>query len=347
MINVKNESGDSESNIDDFKSSSSNESPKRYPRTGTLTNSVPSPYETASDQAEPKVKSSRVQWSKVGPTSYASAGETIKTMPVGVYTIKMVNGEPVFDKNETNVDELLDFPDSKTDKILTEIDEFWEKHELFKKHGFLHRRGYLLYGPPGGGKTSLVQQVIKKIIEKRGIVFICGCPSITSMGLKAFREVEPNRNAVCIFEDIDAIIDRYGEDDLLSMLDGENQIDKVVNIATTNYPEKLDKRLVNRPRRFDRVIKIGTPNETVRRMYFKDKLKIDDIELENWVKSTDGFSFATMAELVISVKCLNNPFEKSVETLRKLMSSKPNSSQTGDENDEQGRMGFFPSGTKR
>jgi ATP-dependent 26S proteasome regulatory subunit len=55
----------------------------------------------------------------------------------------------------------------------------------------------------------------------------------------------------------------------LSVLDGENQVDKVLNIATTNYPEKLDRRLVGRPRRFDRLIYIDMPNHVVRREYFK------------------------------------------------------------------------------
>ena len=335
-----------DSSIEDFKSSPTTPTPSRMSRLRGIP--VSNRYQRDNDDrtVDEVVVSTRVQWAKNGPTSFKSVGKTIKSIPSGVYNILNINGETIFDKNQINVDLLIDFPDSKTDKILKEVDDFWKTADLFDKHGFLHRRGYLLYGPPGGGKTSLVQQIIKKIIENKGIVFMCGNPSTTSEGLKIFREVEPERNAVCVFEDIDAIIDQYGEDELLSMLDGENQIDKVINIATTNYPEKLDKRLVNRPRRFDRVIKINTPTAEIRRIYFKDKLKIEDSELEMWVKSTDNFSFAAMAELVISVKCLNNPFDKAVETLRKLMTSKPSSTQSGDETDEPGKMGFFPVGRK-
>jgi hypothetical protein len=274
-------------------------------------------------------KVSKSQWAVCGSSEFTGIQKTQKSLTAGVYRVKLRNGEVVMCKADINVDDLLEFPDSLSDTILKEINDFWEKADLFKKYGFLHRRGYLMYGPAGGGKTSLVQQIIKKIIDRDGLVFICDNPSILAMGLAVFREIEPKRNVVCIFEDLDSIIDSNGEDTILSILDGELQIDKVLNIATTNYPENLDKRLVGRPRRFDRVIRIGMPNEAVRRLYFSTKLGITDDELVCWVKKTDEFSFAAMAELVISVKCLGHNLDESVKTLRELLDSKPSSSGDG------------------
>ena len=40
----------------------------------------------------------------------------------------------------------------------------------------------------------------------------------------------------------------------------------------TNYPEKLDKRVKSRPRRFDRVVKINNPNKEMRKKFFEIKL---------------------------------------------------------------------------
>lgn len=274
-----------------------------------------------------KGKSKLSQWSQFGHDSYIAVGNTFKKLKSGVYDIETdrQSGQSVFVEKHISVDDVLNFPDSKCDKILREMDDFWNRSKIFKEYGFLHRRGYLLYGPPGSGKTVLVQQVIKKIVDQGGIVFICKNPSTFSMGLSIFREIEPNRQIVCIFEDIEAIITDYGDDALLSLLDGENQIDKVLNIATTNYPEELDKRIIARPRRFDRVIKIGMPGAKIRRIYFEKKLKIKKDELEKWVKDSMGFSFAAMAELVISVKCLGNEFEKAIEILKDLMNSKKSS----------------------
>jgi AAA+ superfamily predicted ATPase len=273
-----------------------------------------------SDDDYKKVK--RVQWSQVGPGQFVGCGRTLEKLYPQIYSIGELRGEALFINRNTTVDELMEFPDSKTDKIITEIEDFWAREELFKQFGFLHRRGYLLYGPAGSGKTSLVQQIIARIIQKQGTVFLCEHPALFLEGLQTFREVEPNRPVVCIFEDIDAIIAKYGEDTLLSVLDGENQIDKVLNIATTNYPEKLDKRIISRPRRFDRVIRIGMPSSEIRAAYFSKKLGIQDNELKQWVNVTDDFSFAAMSELVISVKCLGHSFEHATDTLRALLSKK-------------------------
>jgi hypothetical protein len=172
------------------------------------------------------------------------------------------------------------------------------------------------------GKTCLVQQIIADIVNADGLVFQCtNHPAVFNDGLAQFRKVEPDRPIVCLFEDIDAIVAEHGEDEILQLLDGESAIDKCLNIATTNYPENLDKRLVARPRRFDRVIQIGMPSPEVRKLYFQKKLNVTDVEIENWVKASDGFSFAACAELVISVCCFEKPFENAVKDLKEMMSA--------------------------
>lgn len=268
-----------------------------------------------------------VQWAICGPHSYKPVSITYDKLEKGVYGIYAnPNHGIIFERKDICVDDLLRFPDSVSDKILNEITTFWGKGDKFKEHGFLHRRGYLLHGPAGSGKTCLVQQIIADIVKNDGLVFQCSNhPSVFNDGLALFRKVEPNRPTVCLFEDIDAIIDEYGEDDILTLLDGENQIDRVLNIATTNYPENLDRRLVARPRRFDRVIKVDMPSNDVRRMYFIHKLKVSVSELDMWVEASEGFSFAACAELVISVCCFEKTFEESVKTLREMMTTKVSS----------------------
>src|SRR5476651_2663666 len=112
---------------------------------------------------------------------------------------------------------------------------------------------------------------------------------------------KPGCSIVCLFEDIDDIIEIHGDSELLQWLDCSHQINKVINIATTNYPERLDRRIVSRPRRFDRIIKIEAPTEPIREAYLRKKLPdlVTNGQLAHWVKLTDGLSFAAMAELVI------------------------------------------------
>lgn len=283
------------------------------------------------------------QWTLHGPNTYVSVPPTKTKLPPGLYDIEVKNGTLTYCKADLKVDNLMEFPDSVSDSILKEIDSFWTKEAIFKEYGFLHRRGYLLYGPQGSGKTAIVQQVISKIIITGGIIFCCGQPQVLAPGLSIFRQIEPDRPVVCLFEDIDAIIQTFGEDKILALLDGEEQIDKVLNIATTNYPEKLNKRIVSRPRRFDRVLKIGMPNDAVRKVYFADKLNIKENELDKWVKATDGFSFAACAELVISVKCLGHSFEEAFKILKKMMTHKVSSVESEFTDEPAG----FAAGTKR
>lgn len=280
---------------------------------------------------------SLVQWAVCGPHTYKPVSSTAPKLQSGVYStaVSQYHGI-IYQKKNVCVDDLLRFPDSVSEKILAEITTFWGKGDKFQEHGFLHRRGYLLHGPAGSGKTCLVQQIIADIVNADGLVFQCtNHPAVFNDGLAQFRKVEPNRPVVCLFEDIDAIIEEHGEDEILTLLDGENQIDKVLNIATTNYPEKLDRRLVARPRRFDRVLKIGMPPAEVRKMYFQKKLNVTETEIEKWVEASDGFSFAACAELVISVCCFEKKFDEAVTTLKEMMETKLSS------NDYNGaKMGF-------
>ncbi len=92
------------------------------------------------------------------------------------------------------------------------------------------------------GKTSTIAVVTKQMTDAGGVVFLGDTsPQILAIGLKQFREIEPDRPAVVILEDIDTIIENFGESEVLSILDGENSIANVCYIATTNFPENLDR----------------------------------------------------------------------------------------------------------
>ncbi|MBN9519093.1 hypothetical protein J0H58_11335, partial [bacterium] len=135
---------------------------------------------------------------------------------------------------------------------------------------------------------------------------------------------------VCVFEDIDAIIKEYGDAELLQILDGNAQIDKVVNLASTNYPERLDRRIIARPRRFDRLIKIDPPDAALREAFFARKLPaLPPADLARWVAASDGLPFAGLTELVISVECLGHELEAAARTLRELDRHTPSSDQFG------------------
>lgn len=188
--------------------------------------------------------------------------------------------------------------------------------------------------------TVTVQLISQFVIKNNGIALFVNDPHLCTKGLRLLRAVEPNRHIVMILEDVDSIIDNYGETALLALMDGELQIDNVLFIATTNYPERLDKRFINRPSRFDVIKKIGMPSPSARRLYLATKngrLK-DTNELEQWVDATEGFSVAHLKELIVAVEVFGVSFDHAASRLKKMMDVKVSSTQCDDS-----RFGFMSS----
>ena len=238
-------------------------------------------------------------------------------LEAGVYTAGMKDGQPYLIRESPVTDQLLSLPDSKTITMLHEFDRFWGLEGTFGKFGFLHKRGFFLVGAPGAGKTASVQLLSKALVEKfDGVVLYLENPMVAYACLRMIRSIEPTRRIVCVLEDLDSLIDTYEEADFLSLFDGEKSIDHVVFVATTNYPEDIDKRFLDRPSRFDQVITIDLPSFADRLFYLKNRTSdIDDATLEKWAIATKGFGIAHLKEIIISVTCFGYTFE---ETLKRL-----------------------------
>lgn len=205
--------------------------------------------------------------------AYFGCDEAVDKLPAGMYTIESSQQQGIYFKNfKPDLDELLALSDSASEAVYKHVEKFWDSEESYKRFGVVWKRGIMLWGPPGSGKTTCVHMVAKNVIDSGGIAVFVKNPDVAHLGLSMFRRIEPERQVVVIMEDIDAIVTRHGESELLSLLDGELQIRKVLYIATTNYPEKLDPRLMNRPSRFDIIQKIAMPSEEARRQYLDYKL---------------------------------------------------------------------------
>jgi ATP-dependent 26S proteasome regulatory subunit len=280
--------------------------------------------------------SPELQWTLSRNGTFVACGRTTHTIPPGAYNLHIDScGEAHFKPHTISTDELVEFPASVSANVLAEIDRFWSMGERFSRLGFAHRRGYLFYGKQGCGKSSLIHQIISQVVAAGHVAFFCEYPQWFRTALARFREVEPARPVVCIFEDIDAIIKRCGDSELLQLLDGNAQVDKVVNLASTNYPERLDRRIIARPRRFDRLLKIEAPGTLLREAYFARKLpELSRPQLARWVELSDSLPFAALTELVISVECLGHDLEAAAQALRELDQHTPSSDQFGGMNGE-------------
>lgn len=265
-------------------------------------------------------KENHSQWALGGNGKFSPVGSTAARLPAGIYEPFATPGMWGLELMSIASDGIYTLPDMATETVMSEVNMFWQSEQKYRDHNLLYKRGLLLWGPPGGGKTVTVKLLMNDLVQKDGIVVLTSNVNLTVLCLKAIRRIEPTRNLIVVFEDIDEIINYNGEASVLSMLDGENNVDNILHLATTNYPERLGARIINRPSRFDRRIHVGMPGFDARRVYLEKTTKdgLDTATLEQWVADTDDMSIAHLRELVAAVYCLGQPYAEVLDRLRQM-----------------------------
>lgn len=229
-------------------------------------------------------------------------------------------------------------PSSVGDYIVDMINRFWGAGEAYKRIDILHKRGILLYGAQGIGKTALLSEVCNKHIANDGVVFVASgsLHDAKEMAIQ-LRNMEPERNLIILLEDIERYI-RHGEEEgLLSLLGGQNQVNRVFFLATTNYISELPPRLTNRPSRFDEVIELNSFDINQRLTFINEFAMSDDSDLcRELALKSEGFDVAHLKELIVSVFCLGQNIDQTINRLRKMidMVDEDNDSNEGDSDSE-------------
>lgn len=283
----------------------------------------------------------RRQWARAGG-NYTLIGDTTDILPPGFYDISVDQaGTLFFIPIRPRTDKLLRFPDAATDEIISEIETFWTREKTFSDYGLPFKRGILLYGPPGSGKTSTLQLLARDVVDRQGIVLIYQ-PELFVPAYRQLRNIQPDTPVVVLMEDIDATIKRHNESTILNTLDGADTIHKTVFVATTNHPEELGERIVNRPSRFDRRILVADPSDAARRMYIEDILQERKlprgVTIDRMVRDTAGMSLAHVKELFVASVVIKTPYERALKNLTTMHLENPHSA-----NDRQ-KFGKTPGG---
>lgn len=176
-------------------------------------------------------------------------------------------------------------------------------------------RGMIFMGPPGTGKTLSGRGLRDN--TKTTFIWVsakdfhrCGAFRGLYSGFKLARNLAPS---ILFVEDVDNWLDSYTIDMLKTEMDGIEQHSGVLTVLTTNYPERLPKALIDRPGRFDEVMKVDLPDAAIReqmiRAWFKDLTDVAAIEAI--VVDTNGYSGAHIRE--ISKYAYSIRDEKSVD----------------------------------
>jgi len=146
------------------------------------------------------------------------------------------------------------------DDLIKDVQEFIQKKEWYRSMNVPWRRGYLLYGPPGNGKSSLIHAVASEINFP---IYMISMKNKEEHDLVEFFRSVPE-NSIILMEDIDldgTQLDgqtKLNLSTLLNILDGVSAREGRIVFMTTNHVVRLDPALI-RPGRADRKFEIANP----------------------------------------------------------------------------------------
>lgn len=213
--------------------------------------------------------------------------------------------------------------------IFRSIDEFFSKSgTFFKMYDIPYKRGILLYGNPGNGKTTLVKSIAGSV--EAPVVYWQITEYTSSYSIdEVFQTTKKLAPVILIIEDIDSMPYEC-RSFFLNTLDGATTKEGIFLIGTTNYPEKIDPALINRAGRFDRAYEIKQPSKELRREYLTNKQVVqfvDENKIDYIAEKTKGLSIAQLNELYMSM-ALEWHYEKKVDVDKIIEELKENHKKT-------------------
>ncbi|KAH8113220.1 P-loop containing nucleoside triphosphate hydrolase protein [Phellopilus nigrolimitatus] len=216
------------------------------------------------------------------------------------------------DVQKANWDDVI-LNDTFKKALQKDVYSFFDSEDLYKELGIPWKRGLIMYGPPGNGKTISLKAIMKTV-QAKGYNPLYVKSFQSWMGEEgAMQEVFGKARilapCVLILEDLDSLINDRNRSFFLNQLDGIESNDGLLLFGTTNHFDRLDPGLSERPSRFDRKYNFGDPDRDERLLYAKywqnklinnDKVEFSDALAIEVSDITYGFSFAYLKEAFVS-----------------------------------------------
>ena len=204
---------------------------------------------------------------------------------------------------------------SLKDGLIRDVETFFDHRDDYKQFDVPWKRGIILHGLPGNGKTLSIRALMRGLATRPDPISTLyvkstsgDCGIIYSIR-KIFKKARKMAPCLLIFEDLDTMITQETRSFFLNEVDGLESNDGIMMIGSTNYLEKLDAGITKRPSRFDRKYHFDLPTEPERARYceyWRSRLAVNKaIEFPPSLSSaiagiTEGFSFAYLQEAFIT-----------------------------------------------
>ncbi|KAL5391416.1 hypothetical protein DPSP01_001285 [Paraphaeosphaeria sporulosa] len=202
--------------------------------------------------------------------------------------------------------------DPKMKKALTEVaNKFFDNEEIYREYGVPWKRGLIFHGPVGNGKTISLKALMHTVQERKKPVvtlYVKSAPYPWNIR-QVFQMARSMTPCMLVLEDIDTIVTKQTRSYFFNEVDGLENNDGMLMIATTNHLDELDPGLSKRPSRFDRKYLFPLPSKGERAQYaqywrhkLKNKKSIDfPSKLCDAVADiTEDFSFAYLKEAFVA-----------------------------------------------
>ncbi|KAM0708389.1 hypothetical protein Q7P35_005040 [Cladosporium inversicolor] len=210
-------------------------------------------------------------------------------------------------------DDVIINPTMKT-TLINDVESFFGSRETYLQYNIPWKRGVILHGPPGCGKTISIKALMNTVRQQDvSNLYVksfkaSGCQSDQASIRQIFVKARAVAPALLIFEDLDSLVTDELRSFFLNEVDGVEENNGLLIIGSTNHIDRLDTSITKRPSRFDRKFHFKTPSEQERRLYcqyWQSKLQSNlDINFTYEVcqavaAATEGFTFAYLKELFV------------------------------------------------
>jgi SpoVK/Ycf46/Vps4 family AAA+-type ATPase len=215
--------------------------------------------------------------------------------------IRVVDGEDLPYTQDSKWEDLF-LPESIKNDLKGLVEGFLSSKDFYHKNNIPWKRGVLLYGKPGNGKTSIIRTIMSMYNFKPVTIV----PEANNEAIReAFSYAEDQSPSLLYFEDLDSLFEK-GVDisSFLNLMDGISAKNGLLVIATANEVKKLKANITDRPSRFDRKFEIPLPDQEMSYIYLKrwfgSLISVKKIrELAKYSEKYE-FSYAYLKELYIS-----------------------------------------------